>query len=115
MTCIVTGQWTVNGDSLSSPHRQVDREIVNILRQRWRDCAFYEGVDAPKKCVELQRISEEAETNFFIKCESGSVIILEVGWRNKSFQFLVCKENLEQSKQQSIKLSFSASKLSAHF
>ncbi|XP_043216069.1 NADH dehydrogenase [ubiquinone] 1 beta subcomplex subunit 10-like [Amphibalanus amphitrite] len=47
--------------------RQVDREIVNILRQRWRDCAFYEGVDAPVKCVELQKISEDAETNFFIK------------------------------------------------
>lgn len=45
----------------------VDTEIVSILRQRVRDCSFYEGHDAVTKCTELDKQFEKANENYFIK------------------------------------------------
>ncbi|XP_044758110.1 NADH dehydrogenase [ubiquinone] 1 beta subcomplex subunit 10 [Coccinella septempunctata] len=47
--------------------RQVDEEIVSILRQRFEHCVIYEGPDHFKKCKPLLDIYEEAATNWFIK------------------------------------------------
>lgn len=47
--------------------RQVDEQVLSILRQRFEHCVIYEGPDHMKKCKPLLDIYEEASTNWFIK------------------------------------------------
>lgn len=49
--------------------RQVDEEIVSILRNRFEHCVIYETPDHVEKCKPLLDTYEEASTNFFIKCK----------------------------------------------
>lgn len=49
--------------------RQVDSEILSVLRQRFEDCMLYEAPDHIKKCTPLLEQYEEATTNWFIKCK----------------------------------------------
>ncbi|XP_063447078.1 NADH dehydrogenase [ubiquinone] 1 beta subcomplex subunit 10-like [Mytilus trossulus] len=48
--------------------KMVDSKIVRILKDRYIDCNYYEGEDAPVKCASIAAVSEEAATNWFIKC-----------------------------------------------
>ncbi|CAG2217455.1 NADH dehydrogenase [ubiquinone] 1 beta subcomplex subunit 10-like [Mytilus edulis] len=47
--------------------KMVDSKIVRILKDRYIDCNYYEGEDAPVKCASIAAVSEEAATNWFIK------------------------------------------------
>lgn len=47
--------------------RQVDTEILNILRHRFEDCVMLEKPDHMDRCREIHRDYEEAATNWFIK------------------------------------------------
>ena len=64
--------------SVFSP-RQVDSNIVNILRQRKLECMQWEGPDAKYKCKKVSDDYDEAATNWFIKCNfilpSSSIVI----------------------------------------
>ena len=59
--------------------RQVDSNIVNILRQRKLECMQWEGPDAKYKCKKVSDDYDEAATNWFIKCNfilsSSSIVI----------------------------------------
>ena len=50
--------------------RQVETEILNILRQRRLECEHYHGHDAEKYCDKIKGDFIEAEANWFMKCES---------------------------------------------
>ncbi|XP_046741140.1 NADH dehydrogenase [ubiquinone] 1 beta subcomplex subunit 10 [Diprion similis] len=45
----------------------VESDIMNILRQRFEDCALYEGHDHMTKCQHIWDQYNEATTNWFIK------------------------------------------------
>ncbi|GLV40758.1 NADH dehydrogenase (ubiquinone) PDSW subunit [Carabus blaptoides fortunei] len=47
--------------------KQVDNEILSILRQRFEDCVLYEAPDHLKKCRPLLDQYEEATANWFTK------------------------------------------------
>ncbi|KAL1498174.1 hypothetical protein ABEB36_009015 [Hypothenemus hampei] len=47
--------------------RNVDTEIVAILRDRYEDCVMYERPDHNEKCGPLMKQYDEAMTNWFIK------------------------------------------------
>jgi len=48
--------------------KQVDDQILIILRQRRMECEWYHGAtDAPKYCAKLKEDYETAETNWFMK------------------------------------------------
>ncbi|XP_074027474.1 NADH dehydrogenase (ubiquinone) PDSW subunit [Leptinotarsa decemlineata] len=47
--------------------KQVDSEILTILRERFEACSMYEAPDHLEKCTPLFRQYEEATTNWFIK------------------------------------------------
>lgn len=49
--------------------KQVDNEILSILRQRFEDCVLYETPDDEVKCKPLYDYYKKAEENWFIKCE----------------------------------------------
>lgn len=53
----------------SSMFRQVDTEILNILKLRKYDCFDYYGPNQMWKCAEAIETFEENELNFFIKCK----------------------------------------------
>lgn len=48
--------------------RQVETEILSILRGRFEDCVMYETPDHKEKCKPLLDAYEEASTEWFIKC-----------------------------------------------
>ncbi len=48
--------------------RQVEENIISILRQRLEDCMYYERFER-EKCRDYIPILQEAETNYFIKCK----------------------------------------------
>lgn len=48
--------------------RQVESEILNVLRLRFEDCVLYEAPDHMTKCKHLLDQYEEATTNWFTKC-----------------------------------------------
>lgn len=50
--------------------RQVDSEVLNILRKRFEDCTVYEAPDHVEKCSKLLQEYKDAETNWFIKCRN---------------------------------------------
>lgn len=56
---------------------QVDDEIMEILRDRVKECFTYHGgwyaEHAFRLCEELQKDAMQAEINFKIKCESNIV------------------------------------------
>ncbi|KAK5640694.1 hypothetical protein RI129_009241 [Pyrocoelia pectoralis] len=47
--------------------RQVDSEILSILRQRFEDCVLYETPDHMEKCKHLLQQYEEGSTDWFTK------------------------------------------------
>ncbi|KAK7493319.1 hypothetical protein BaRGS_00015445 [Batillaria attramentaria] len=47
--------------------KQVDSNILKILRQRKVECYHWEGPDAQYKCKKISDDYEEAATNWFIK------------------------------------------------
>ncbi|CAH0564955.1 unnamed protein product [Brassicogethes aeneus] len=47
--------------------KQVDSEVLTILRERFEDCALYEAPDHLEKCTPLLKQYEDATTNWFIK------------------------------------------------
>ncbi|VEN61962.1 unnamed protein product [Callosobruchus maculatus] len=47
--------------------RQVESEILSILRERFESCTLYEAPDHMEKCTPLFREYENAATNWFIK------------------------------------------------
>ncbi|KAJ8946855.1 hypothetical protein NQ318_006765 [Aromia moschata] len=47
--------------------KQVDTEILSILRDRFEDCTMYEAPDHLERCGPLLKKYEEAATNWFIK------------------------------------------------
>ncbi|KAG5894133.1 hypothetical protein JTB14_004071 [Gonioctena quinquepunctata] len=47
--------------------KQVETELLSILRERFEDCTMYEAPDHLEKCTPLFRQYEEAATNWFIK------------------------------------------------
>jgi hypothetical protein len=49
--------------------RQVDSQILNILRQRRMECMQWEGPDYKFKCKKIADDYEEAAVNWFIKCK----------------------------------------------
>lgn len=49
--------------------RQVDSEIVAILRERFEECVLYEKPDHLRKCADVLATLEDASTNWFIKCK----------------------------------------------
>ena len=49
--------------------RNVEREIMNILKLKLFDCKFYYQRNWYEYCADIKREHDEAETNFFIKCE----------------------------------------------
>lgn len=53
----------------------VDSKIVRILKDRYIDCNYYEGEDAPVKCASIAAVSEEAATNWFIKCMYSNTVV----------------------------------------
>lgn len=50
-------------------HRLVDGEIVNLIRQRLKECIVYEGPDHGTKCQKLREDFLKAQENFCIKCK----------------------------------------------
>ena len=51
--------------------RQVDNNILTLLRSRYEHCGLYWGdVDQAEKCWEIKRQYKEAEANWFTKCKS---------------------------------------------
>lgn len=50
-------------------YRQVDTEIVAILRERFEECVLYEKPDHERKCAEVLATLNDASTNWFIKCK----------------------------------------------
>ena len=49
--------------------RNVEREIMNILKLKLFDCKFYYQRNWYEYCADIKREHDEAETNYFIKCE----------------------------------------------
>ncbi len=49
--------------------RQVDSEILSILRQRFEDCVLYEAPDHVKKCQSLLDTYNKAAEHWFTKCK----------------------------------------------
>ncbi|XP_068200259.1 NADH dehydrogenase [ubiquinone] 1 beta subcomplex subunit 10-like [Palaemon carinicauda] len=47
--------------------KQVDNEVLSILRKRQEDCAFYEAPNHKEKCAPLREAYEKAAENWFIK------------------------------------------------
>ncbi|KAJ8915970.1 hypothetical protein NQ315_016647 [Exocentrus adspersus] len=47
--------------------KQVDSEILSILRDRFEDCVMYEAPDHLERCTPLHKQYEEATTNWFTK------------------------------------------------
>lgn len=47
----------------------VDGEIVNIVRQRLKECIIYEQPDHMEKCKKLRQDFDQAAENYFIKCK----------------------------------------------
>ncbi|KAB0796507.1 hypothetical protein PPYR_10568 [Photinus pyralis] len=47
--------------------RQVDSEILSILRQRFEDCMVYEAPDHLEKCKHLLQQYEDGATDWFTK------------------------------------------------
>uniref|UniRef100_A0A0P4WJ44 NADH dehydrogenase [ubiquinone] 1 beta subcomplex subunit 10 n=1 Tax=Scylla olivacea TaxID=85551 RepID=A0A0P4WJ44_SCYOL len=47
--------------------KQVDNEILNILRQRQEDCIIYEKNDHRTKCAHIMEEYNKAAENWFIK------------------------------------------------
>ena len=71
--------------------RQVDSNIVNILRQRKLECMQWEGPDAKYKCKKVSDDYDEAATNWFIKCNfilsSSSIVVALFVFANGPFSF----------------------------
>nr|CAG4638881.1 EOG090X0LTN [Cyclestheria hislopi] len=59
--CRYEAQQQFNRDKL------VDNEIINIIRQRLKECVIYEKPDYSKKCEKLKEDFEKASENYFIK------------------------------------------------
>ena len=74
--------------------RQVDSNIVKILRQRKLECMQWEGPDAKYKCKKVSDDYEEAATNWFIKCKHQFVhqIWLLFIWHVEQFQIISVTE-----------------------
>lgn len=49
--------------------RQVEGRIVDLLNRRKLDCVRYEGHERHERCKEIFEQYEEANKNYFIKCE----------------------------------------------
>ncbi|XP_017774602.1 PREDICTED: NADH dehydrogenase [ubiquinone] 1 beta subcomplex subunit 10 [Nicrophorus vespilloides] len=47
--------------------KQVENEILSILRHRFEDCMMYEAPDHAEKCKDVLKQYEDATTNWFIK------------------------------------------------
>jgi len=45
----------------------VDGEIINLVRQRLKECIIYEAPDHRVKCQKLQDDFNEAAENYFVK------------------------------------------------
>lgn len=54
-------------------HRLVDGNIVNIIRQRYKECITYESPDHVRKCQKLKEDFENVSENYFIKCKLYSI------------------------------------------
>nr|CAG4651520.1 EOG090X0LTN [Simocephalus serrulatus] len=59
--CRFEAQQQFNRDKL------VDGEIVQIIRQRYKECVIYEQPDHTRKCEKLQADFAKVSENFFIK------------------------------------------------
>lgn len=49
--------------------RQVDNDILSILRQRFENCSLYEAPDVEEKCGDIWETYKLAEENWFSKCQ----------------------------------------------
>lgn len=58
------------------PNRQVDNEILNILRQRQEDCIIYEKNDHRTKCAHIMEEYNKAAENWFIKCKDDKMLLV---------------------------------------
>ena len=47
--------------------KQVDGNIIRILRQRYVECQYYEGPDSHRKCKAIKEQYLDTSTNYFIK------------------------------------------------
>jgi len=61
VACRFEAQQQFNRDKL------VDGEIVNLVRQRYKECIIYEQPDHRLKCKKLQEDFDQASENYFIK------------------------------------------------
>jgi len=50
--------------------RNVESEILTILRVRHEDCVMFEGPDSKRKCADIYESYKQAEANWFCKCMS---------------------------------------------
>lgn len=63
-------QWIIVSLFYIFSNRQVDSEILTILRQRKEDCIMYEREDHRTKCAPILEEYEKAAENWFIKCKN---------------------------------------------
>lgn len=58
--------------------RQVDSEILAILRDRFESCVAYERPDHVERCANILKEYEDTATNWFIKCMLSFILYIIV-------------------------------------